>query len=306
MNPREFQAKLRGFQLNCVTAGLCVVFAGLAYDGLEEQQHNRNPMMADAEKAKKELWTISVASTAIKIHAFPDPSHNCILIRNPQGEVVYSMHGFAADPKTGRYVGVGGDSNVLRCAISKEMGNFKNAQIKVETDVFCGTLDELVPKIERAAHAMLYINEQNFSYIATDGIISQIEAQNSNSLTKAMLQIMGLSTPEENQKVWAPGKNRDLLLHPPCIESIKITPTIYSLDVLYTLTMLNAMEKVPDRANRLLLSDAPDYIPVNGGRSFAEIYSEAYSLVIMNEESNRIKYTNTATMLNSNPTLKMD
>lgn len=287
MDSREFEARHRKFLLKCTTVGLCVAFCGLGYDQFEEQQNSRNRMMADGKKAREELWTISVASTAVKIPVFPDPSHNCILIRNPQGKVAYSIHGFAVDPKTGRYIGIGGAHNVLKGAINTGMGNFENAQIKVETDVFCAPLDEIVPKVAHMAQAIVYINEQNFSYIAADGFPIDVDAQNSNSLTEAMLAIMGLEMPQENENVWAPGKKRDLLQNFSCLEHVEIKPTTHSLDALRRLTMLSAMEPVPNLGTQLRLSDMLDYAAIHPPQDFSVLYYSAWELTLKNEQSKK-------------------
>ena len=247
--------------------GLGIAFtaaAGVALtEKFEGQRTEHFPLKTASEKAEQELWTISFASAEIDLLLSPDPHHNFLIIRNPDGKVVYSIHGFAVDPQTGEDLNWGDNSNILRARIYAGLGKARTQDIIVETDLFCGSFKDMCQHLIIAADAITHINRLDATYDKT-GIVGG-PAQNSNSVAYTLVEILDLPYPENNMACWAPGDRRRLLPTDWESEYDGIHPALLIVKILKPIRLSTAETSstpCPDYTDETLLYVDPNNLPV--------------------------------------------
>lgn len=142
--------------------------------------------------------------------------HSFLNLVNPQGEVVFQIHGYQVDRKTGE-IDRGGFNKPLQLMPFAYLGNSVTENGTVLHPPIAITDQRKVPEmLDRVMRASDRIYERNVEYYA---VTLRGEAQNSNSVTNTLGRIMaeyapGLSNDNSITYFNTPGDDRDLLSGP--------------------------------------------------------------------------------------------
>lgn len=162
-----------------------------------------------------------MSSIALRQHVFKvgnSPfAHNYLVFHDDDGNVVGEFHGLAQNPETNDYTDFGRSSDYLRAVPYEGKKWYRDGQ--PEQTLWQGSYDEATGRWQAARNAHDEINRRGLTYNPLGGDLngprdwdtpaSPVTAGNSNSVSRTLVEAMGLRLPD--MPYMAPGIENPLL-----------------------------------------------------------------------------------------------